>query len=116
MYSVGSEMRQRTYQSITTRCFSAVSIGSVSVLSSVKTLVDVRDILEGGGNLKFKPGSVMTSLICPEGVYHAKLPLIHNKQCGARHAPAVPERRENKSKPVHSGLLAQVSRLRVHPC
>jgi hypothetical protein len=31
----GSEMRQRTYQSITTRCFSAVSTGSVSVLSSV---------------------------------------------------------------------------------
>jgi hypothetical protein len=28
-------MRQRTYQSITTRCFSRVSIGSVSALSSV---------------------------------------------------------------------------------
>ncbi|KEH14074.1 hypothetical protein GY15_07690 [Delftia sp. 670] len=35
MYSDGSEMRQRTYQSMTTRCFSAVSMGSVSVLSSV---------------------------------------------------------------------------------
>ena len=35
MYSVGSEIRQRTYQSITTRCFSAVSMGSVSVLSKV---------------------------------------------------------------------------------
>ena len=35
MYCEGSVMRQRTYQSITMRCFSAVSMGSVSALSSV---------------------------------------------------------------------------------
>jgi hypothetical protein len=59
-------MRQRTYQSITTRCFSAVSMGSVSTLSSVSRRLSIYDTFwNGGGSLKFSPGSVMTSLIWP---------------------------------------------------
>ena len=59
-------MRQRTYQSITTRCFSAVSMGSVSMLESVSSRLSMYDTFwNGGGSLKFRPGSVMTCLIWP---------------------------------------------------
>ena len=41
-------------------------IGSVSVLSSVsKRLSMYETFWNGGGNLTLRPGSVMTSLICP---------------------------------------------------
>ena len=66
MYSDGLVMRQRTYQSITTRCFSAVSIGSGSRLDSVSRRLSMYDTFwNGGGSLKFRPGSVITSLIWP---------------------------------------------------
>ena len=64
MYCEGSEMRQRTYQSITMRCFSAVSMGSESTLSNVNKRLSMKlTFWKGGGNLKFKPGSVITFLI-----------------------------------------------------
>ena len=67
MYCEGSEMRQRTYQSITMRCFSAVSMGSESTLSKVSKRLSMKlTFCRGGGSLKFKPGSVMTFLICPK--------------------------------------------------
>ena len=57
-------MRQRTYQSITMRCFSAVSMGSESTLSNVNKRLSMKlTFWKGGGNLKFKPGSVITFLI-----------------------------------------------------
>ena len=59
-------MRQRTYQSITRRCFSAVSTDSLFWLSSVsRRLSTKRTFWNGGGIFTYRPGSLITRLICP---------------------------------------------------
>jgi hypothetical protein len=87
MYSCGSVMRQRTYQSITTRCFSAVSMGSVSTLSSVSRRLSMYDTFwNGGGSLKLKPRLGDDFLDLAECIDHAELPLVDHEQGGASSA------------------------------
>ena len=62
----GSVMRHLHSQSITRRFFSAVNIGRVSGLSRVWMRLSMKPTFwNGGGSLKFRPGSVITSLIWP---------------------------------------------------